>query len=115
MLKKTLVARPPLDTIALDKMSRAENDYLHFMPFYTSESTEIITDDLVSVIKENLNRTSIAIWDPFVKNVSHFKHSHLPQKLKAMESIPMDTMMEKLHGLRPMTTDESWGLPNWYL
>ena len=110
---KTLVARPPLDTIALGKMCRAENDFLSLMPYYTSESTEIITDDLVSMIKENLNRTSLVIWDPFVKNITHFKHSHLPDKPKAMKSIPMDTMIETLHGLRPMITDESWGLPDW--
>ena len=65
------------------------------------------------MIKVNLNRTSLVISDPFVKHITHFKYSRLPDKLKAMKSIPMDTMIETLHVLRPMITDESWGLPNW--
>ncbi|MCG8046485.1 MAG: envelope fusion protein [Candidatus Thiodiazotropha endolucinida] len=109
----TAVIRPPLDTLRLEKRCRAENDYLSLMPFFTSESTEKVTDDLVSLIKDNLNLTSIKIWEPFIKNVSHFKHAHLPNKIKALKSIPMDTLIESLHDLEPMVDDDFWDLPGW--
>ncbi|MCG8034449.1 MAG: envelope fusion protein [Candidatus Thiodiazotropha taylori] len=109
----TIITKPPLDVISLKKMCRAENDYLSLMPFYTSETTEEITDGLVTMIKSNLNLTSMEIWKPFLQNITHFKHTQIPNKLKALPSIPMDTLIESLHGLRSMEPDPPESFPGW--
>ena len=69
-LLKTLVTKSPLDMILLEKMCRAENDFLSLMPYYKAESTDEITDGLVTMLNANLNSTSIEIWKPFFKNIS---------------------------------------------
>lgn len=111
--RTSLIVKPPLDTLILGKMCRAENDFLSLMPYFTSDSTEPVTDDLVTMIRDNLNLTSIKIWEPFVKNISNFKHSQIPNKLKAIRSMPMDSLIETLHHLEPMVADDYWEMPGW--
>ena len=67
------------------------------MPYYMSETTQEITDGFVSKTKENLNITSNALWKPFLQNITHYKHTIIPNKPKSIKSIPMDSLIEQLH------------------
>ena len=108
---KSLIIKAPLDVIAVDSKCEASNDYLSLMPYYMSETTQEITDGFVSMIKENLNITSNALWKPFLQNITHYKHTIIPSTLKSIKSIPMDSLIEQLHMLRPMEPEID--IPNW--
>ena len=45
--------------------------------------------------------------------ISHFMHAQLPDKLKALKSIPMDSLIETLHELRPVVPNRPSRIPNW--
>ena len=81
------------------------------MPYFMSKSTEIITDNFVSMMKDKLNLTSLSSWKPFLKNITHYEHTIMPDKLKALDSIPMDQLIEELHALRPI--EPTIELPDW--
>ena len=99
---KSIIMKPTLDVLAISKKCEASNDYVSLMPYFMSKSTEIITDNFVSMMKDKLNLTSLSIWNPFLKNVTHYEHTIMPDKLKALDSIPMDQLIEELHALRPI-------------
>ena len=108
---KSVIMKPPLDVLAISKKCEASNDYVSLMPYFMSKSTEIITDNFVSMMKDKLNLTSLSIWKPFLKNITHYEHTIMPDKLKALDSIPMDQLIEELHALRPI--EPTIELPDW--
>ncbi|MEW8543129.1 MAG: hypothetical protein AB2693_06300, partial [Candidatus Thiodiazotropha sp.] len=108
---KSLIIKPPLDVVAVNSKCEASNDYLSLMPYYMSETKQEITDEFVSMVKENLNITSNTLWKPFLQNITHYKHTRIPNKLKSIKSIPMDSLIEELHMLRPMKPEIE--IPNW--
>ena len=107
---KMVTANPPLDVIALGMACSGSNDYMTLTPYYHKESQHelSVTFQSLRYLKDN---SHLKLWHPFTDKLPNFTRIEIPAKLRAVDKIPMDHLIEHLHGLRHLEKDEN--VPFW--
>ena len=102
---KTIITSTPIDTIKLNLTCFASNEYLTLPGYYVKSTRTEITDQVLNELKINLNMSSFLIWEPFDQNVTKFKFSKLPDKLKDWKQVPLNHLISDLKALEPVNTE----------
>ena len=107
---KMVTANPPLDVITLGMACSGSNDYMTLTPYYHKESQHelSVTFQSLRYLKDN---SHLKLWRPFTDKLPNFTRIEIPAKLRAVDKIPMDHLIEHLHGLRHLEKDKN--VPFW--
>ncbi|XP_046574034.1 uncharacterized protein LOC124282108 [Haliotis rubra] len=93
-----LTARPPLGVIRLEESCSASNDYLTLLPYYQNESRYSFEDKFLKLINR-LNVTQMLLVEPLQRKTFDLKKARLPKKLRYLDKIPMDHLIEQLESM----------------
>ena len=99
---KTAVVKPPMGTLKLDMTCSASNGRLSLRPYYREESAYGGKDDYGEILTIG-NSTGIKLWDPITRSFPGFGKLDLPEELKEMERIPLDSLVRRLHWLESVS------------
>ena len=107
---KMVTANPPLDVITLGMAFSGSNDYMMLTPYYHKESQHELSVTFQSLwyLKDN---SHLKLWHSFTDKLPKFTRIEIPTKLRAVDKIPMDHLIEHLHGLQHLEKDKN--VPFW--
>ena len=90
--------------------SSGSNDYMMLTPYYHKESQHelSVTSQSLRYLKDN---SHFKLWCPFTDTLPNFTRIEIPTKLRAVDKIPMDHLIEHLHGLQHLEKDKN--VPFW--
>ena len=106
-----VTANPPLDVITLEMTCSGSNDYMTLTPYYHRESQHELSTTFQSLWSLN-NNSHLKLWTPFTDKLPNFTRIEIPTKLRAVDKIPMDHLIEHLHGLQHLEKDRN--IPFWF-
>jgi hypothetical protein len=101
---------PPLGIINLNNSCSAFSDYLNLLPFYYAESEYHIIGSVMDLMG-NYNVSNIRLWEPFNAVLRKVNLTELPKKLKDIEQISMDNLVNRISELGEI--EEFYQLPQW--
>ena len=102
---KMVTAYPPLDIITLEMACSGSNDYMTLIPYYHKESHHELSATVQSLQYLN-NNTHFKLWGPFIDKLPNITRIEIPSKLRAVDKIPMNHLIEHLHGLRHVEKEQ---------
>ena len=108
---KMVTTNPPLDVITLETTCSGSNDYMTLTPYDHRESQHELSVTFQSLWSLN-NNSHLKLWTPFTDKLPNFTRIEIPTKLRAVDKIPMDHLIEHLHGLRHLEEDRN--IPFWF-
>ena len=89
---KVLLSKPPISVLSLEMGCSASNDYMTLMPYCHKESTYVISDIFSELLQLN-NKSQTNLWNVFTSRLPNFMKIDIPEHLKALEKILLDTTL----------------------
>lgn len=105
---------PPLDVIRLPQSCSATGDFVNLNAYYQDESSLTIKDEMLSILKDTLNTSSIRMWKEFSERIPHLNKTELPRDLTSIRSIPLESLIDRLQYARKINASKKQGWPNYY-
>ena len=109
---RELEVQPPLDVIMLPMTCSASNEYVTLMPYYEKES-KFQVEDSISELLLNARVANTTIWKPFHEKLPDFSAIELPDRLQAVEQIPLKRLIAELSGQGELVEDTVGSHPAW--
>ena len=82
--------------------------------YYQDESNLIIQDDLLSILRNTTNTSSINMWKEFSERLPQLNKTELPKDLTSIWSIPPESLIDKLRSARRIKASKNATWPNYY-
>lgn len=107
MATSTITVDPPIQVVRLGMACSATTDTLTLPPYYHHESKYDISNSL-DQFTYRFNASTVKMWEPFHTALPNFTISDLPQKLKNIKDIPMDSLIAELRSINiaPKSSDD---------
>ena len=109
---REIEVQPPLDVIMLPMTCSASNEYVTLMPYYEKES-KFQVEDSISELLLNARVANTTIWKPFHEKLPDFSAIELPDRLQAVEQIPLKRLIAELSGQGELVEDTVGSHPAW--
>ena len=111
--QKTIIVKPPLGVIQLEKSCFASSDFLTLAPLYMEGQSDLTLNSTANDLLVFKNTSNIGIWQPFLTALPNLTNFSLPKELKTIPKIPMDQLITKLKNLKPVSINNNrfpaWG------
>ncbi|CAG2251811.1 unnamed protein product [Mytilus edulis] len=91
------IMKPPIDLLTLEVGCSANNDQLTLLPYYQLESKLNIDEPFAKFMK-NYNNTYVNMWKHLYDIIPENQSRPLLQALKGIETLSMDSLVQKLNG-----------------
>ena len=105
---------PPFDVVKLPQSCSATGDFINLNAYYQDESNLIIQDDLLSILRNTMNTSSLNMWKEFSERLPQTNKSELPKDLTSIRSIPLESLIDKLRSARRIKASKNATWPNYY-
>ena len=105
-----LIVRPPIQLIALEESCTAVTGEMTLPPHYHKESKFDVTN-VLETFMDSYNVSSVKLWEPIHSKITNLSAIKIPTKLKDLETIPMDRLVNELTSITPI--DPSFGFNDW--
>ena len=88
--QKTIIVKPPLGVIQLEKSCFASSDFLTLAPLYMEGQSDLTLNSTANDLLVFKNTSNIGIWQPFLTALPNLTNFSLPKEHKTIPKIPMD-------------------------
>ena len=100
-------AEPPVSVIMLDRACSGNSEALTLTPFYNQESKYWNDNPVVNRIS-HYALSNVTFWKPLHELMPKLKSAKIPEKLKGVEQIDMNPLIQKLRDLESITEPTTW-------
>lgn len=105
---------PPFDVVKLPQSCSASGDFVNLNAYYQDESNLIIQDDMLSILRNTMNTSSINMWKEFSERLPLLNKTELPKDLTSLRSIPLESLIDKIQSARRIKASKNKSWPNYY-
>ena len=108
-----LKIKPPLSIINLQMTCSAHNQEITLLPYFSAQATVRADNQPFFALLRESNFSEVKIWEPFLRSFPNLSDVALPDSLKTVEKIPMDSFIQNMKSYQQLSIGTSWQLPLW--